>query len=387
MLINRAIESLRRLRLDGRLLGRRARSKGDARAPLVLVPGMFGTRIVDESGHVLWGSTGSLYRGPSALPAPGTRAGGAIDGFTLVPGLYGYDVHGALVRFLQAVGGYRAGEDLHILDYDWRLGVRDGARSLAETIDRLRGAGEERVDLVGISTGGMLVRAFLAEGDARVVRRAVHVGTPQRGTFDALVCLSRGFRFAPGGKRFGGSDAALLQTSWDALPHPGEPLFVDEEGQPLALDHHDAATWEKLSLLPPGLTASAIERPLAIARELHALLDGAPSFGESVVIGARHLPTPHRAVVIGKRAHLPSPTPRRDDPFIGFTYAPGDGELPATSLRALPGLDEQRLWFARPDAHHKLPSDPVVHRLILEALLATERHIPSTSLERAAPAC
>ena len=38
-------------------------------------------------------------------------------------------------------------------------------------------------------------------------------------------------------------------------------------------------------------------------------------------------------------------------------------------------------WSVTPREHHDMPSDPDVRRLALEALLATERHIPVGTLE------
>jgi hypothetical protein len=104
------------------------------------------------------------------------------------------------------------------------------------------------------------------------------------------------------------------------------------------------------------------------------------------VIGACHLPTPARVLVrdggAGAGVHVPPPFPRRDDPFVGYVYRPGDGELPESSLRALPGLAADRVWPVRPRKHAALPSDPAVHRLVIEALLATQRFIPSTDITR-----
>ena len=54
--------------------------------------------------------------------------------------------------------------------------------------------------------------------------------------------------------------------------------------------------------------------------------------------------------------------------------------MPLRSLQALPGLDPQRVWFVEPDEHRALPAHRDVHRLVLEALLATERAIPQPRL-------
>jgi hypothetical protein len=388
VLLNRALEAARALALDRRLLRRRGRAR-NGRAPLVIVPGMFGTRLAQRGGRVVWGDLRSLYSGPPIAQAEAHPDGLLLD-LPLLPGLLGVDVHGGLLRLLASAGGYQPGEDLFVLDYDWRRGFAHGAARLAQFVSALRGIGDEKVDLLAISTGGSVVRTWLAYGGqdplaaerpsgegAACARRVVYVGTAQRGAFDALTCLHRGFRFAPGGKRFSGREAALCQTTLDALPHPDDPVFVDERGQPLRLPLYDEATWARLGLLEgaPGL-----DERLDRAQRLHRALDRPVPYTDAVVIGARHLPTPCRAVVENGRARVPSPEPRRDDPYVGFCYAPGDGELPESSLRALPGLADARVWLARPSAHARLPADPEVHRLALEALLATDRRIPETPL-------
>jgi hypothetical protein len=379
VLVNRVMEGVRSLAWRQLLLSRRGRARAD-RAPVVFIPGMLGTRLVDHRGRVVWGNLPRLYHGPSVVTA--TRTAGLLGEIAVIPPLVGVDVYGGLVRFIERAGGYRPGEDLFVLDYDWRRGAEDGAAELARLVARIRGFGEERVDLVALSTGGLVARAFLAEHGAAPIRRIVYVGAPQRGSFDAIACLHRGFRFAPGGKRFSPREAATLQVSFDALPPAGEPVFVDGGGARIDLDLHDPALWSRLKLADAD---ADFARRLERARSLHQKLAAAPHPADVFVIGACHLPTPARIVIDRGRAHVPPPRPSPTDPFVGFTYLPGDGELTRASLAAVPGLDEQRrLWFVTPRRHGLLPSDPGSHRMVVEALLATDRVIPATQLRKLA---
>src|SRR5262245_28915204 len=302
---------------------------------------MCGSRIDSARGLPLWGTTRTLYVGPRVARRTDVRINGLLRELTIVPGLYSYDVFGGMVRALGRAG-YIEGEDLHILNFDWRQGIVAGARALADLIAGLRGFGDERVDLIGVSSGGLVLRTYLGYGGddplagaapnpdvARTVGRPVYVGAPQRGSFDAVACLHRGFRFAPAGKLFSPSEAAGCQISWDALPHPDDPVFVDEDGAPLAIDLYDPATWQRLGLGDP---ATADERPGCLARAfaLHRALDRAAALPapDSYIIGAWHLPTPARVLVRrgGAGVHIPPPVPRKDDPYIGYLYRPGDGE-------------------------------------------------------------
>src|SRR2546428_6231778 len=151
MLLIRLVERSRQLRLRIRLLRRRARLVRD-RCPLVVVPSILGTRLADQRGRLVWGGVRRLYFGPAVGDETDVVTAGLLHGFTILPGLLHYDVFGGLLRFLADVGGYVPGEDLHVVEYDWRGGIAHAGQQLGETLARLRGAGEERVDLPGMAT-------------------------------------------------------------------------------------------------------------------------------------------------------------------------------------------------------------------------------------------
>lgn len=353
-----------------RLLARRSRLRGE-RMPAVLVPGILGVHLADERGRAVWGPTRRLYAGPPFATAP-LHPGDLLRRFPLVPPLWEYDVYGGLLRFLCRVGGYRLGEDLFFLSYDWRGGISSAAEALAALLAGLRGIGDERVDLIGVSSGGLIIRRCLVGGSelAGAVHRVVHVGTPQLGSFHALRLLQSGVRIAPLGRLFSAGDLARCQTVWDSLPVSDEPFFIDPDGEPLPLSLYDPQVVRRLRLLPD---VPDLEARLRCARETQQALAAAVPPLDTFIIGARHRPTVRRVVVRGGRAELPTCAPRRDDPLVGHEYEPGDGSVGLRSLLGLPGHDPLRSYFLRPAAHHRLPSDPETHRLVLEALLAADR--------------
>src|SRR5262249_7622573 len=146
------------------------------------------------------------------------------------------DVYGGLIRALERAG-YRRGIDLFPMAYDWRAGIAAASEQLAALADEIGAP----VDLVGVSTGGLVMRAFVAGGGG--VGRAAYVGTPQRGTLSALGTLMKGSQPAPFGRTFAPAELAQIQTCWDILPHPDERVFVDAGGAPLELDLYDAEVW------------------------------------------------------------------------------------------------------------------------------------------------
>src|SRR5256885_8620063 len=154
MLVNLALERISALRRKTRMLAYRGRLS-PGRPPLVLVPSILGTRLASARGSLLWGSVRHLYGRCDVARAREVKPAGLLRGFSVVPGLWHYDVFGRLVRFLERAGGYREGEDLHVAAHDWRAGLEEAAGEVARVVERVRGAGEEKVDLVAISTGGL----------------------------------------------------------------------------------------------------------------------------------------------------------------------------------------------------------------------------------------
>jgi hypothetical protein len=288
-----------------------------------------------------------------------------------------------MFRFLKRAGGYVCGEDLFCLEYDFRDGVVRAAARLEALVDRVRGISDAQVDLIGISSGGVISRYYMAYGgsepsaaepasNAAKVRRVIYVGAPHRGSVSTIDRLHFGVVAAPFARRFSGH--RRWQTTYDFLPHPDDPLFIDDQGNALDIDLYDAANWARLRIGDPTVPDLALK--LERGRQLHRALDRAGAHPDTLVIAAKHLPTATRILVTGGAVKVPPCEPERGDPLRDVVYVPGDGAISVATACALPGLDEHRAWFAEPPEHHLIPSTPEIHRLVLEALLATHRPIP-----------
>jgi pimeloyl-ACP methyl ester carboxylesterase len=366
MLVNRVVETARALQRKNRVLRRRARSSR-TRVPLVLVPSLMGTRLVDPRGRGVWSSKRQLYFPLSSLGTE-ARTAGLLEGFTLLPGLWSYDVYGGLVRYLERIGGYARGEDLFVLDYDWRTGIAEASAELGAFVRRLEARiGERKIDLLGISSGGLVARHFLGSNRERA-RRCVSVGTPQRGSFTALEALTSGLRLAPLGRLFSSREVAGLQTIWDCLPHPAERTFIDEQGNLLDLDLYDADVWRRFGFASLG--RDAIAARLDHARASHEALDRCAPHPDLFVVGGRKIPTAIRACVSGDRVAFPACAPAPNDPLAALMFSPGDSSTSEASLCGVPGLSADRVRWVSPKEHRLLTSAPDVHHRILEALLA-----------------
>jgi hypothetical protein len=244
----------------GDLYSEAAMSHDLDRNPVIVIPGILGSHLVDSrTGRSVWGAFSGDYVDPenpddanlAALPMhegahlhvlrDSVVSDGALD--TVKVSLLGIPVElSAYMDILGAlgVGGYRdeaLGEsgaidygDRHYtcfqFDYDWRRDISENAGLLHEfilekrayvqsEIESRHGVADHDVDfdIVAHSMGGLLTRYYLRYGTQDIhagepapdiswagashVDRAILVGTPNAGSVLALDFLVDGKRFAP----------------------------------------------------------------------------------------------------------------------------------------------------------------------------------------------
>jgi pimeloyl-ACP methyl ester carboxylesterase len=269
--------------------------------PVILVPGVFGSRLRNRStGELVWGSTGGLFRslyrpaeeGADLLELPVDATNPLENRDALEPdGIFdrvaGRDFYADLLRTLREAGRYtpgdlddpRPGEDLFAFDYDWRRDPVESAGRLAEAIERVlraRGDPEGKVDIVAHSLGGLVARYYIRYGGedllddpeptptlrgARRIHRLVLIGAPNAGTLDALRSLLEGVRLV---RRLPAEAIFTMPSAFALLPRPAEPIVIDESGEAISVDHLDIATWERFgwSVFDPEREAERCERAL-----------------------------------------------------------------------------------------------------------------------------
>jgi pimeloyl-ACP methyl ester carboxylesterase len=176
----------------------------DTRVPLVVLPGIMGSELVNDDG-LIWPdawriirSAGDEHLGVLELAADGVTPASDERAFTsvrvgdIVRNDGRADVYAPLIRYLTAQRGYRECPDpatvcadgtLFVFPYDWRKDPRLAAARLAERIDAIRAAtGATRVNLLAHSMGGLVARAYLVEPGHRArVGTLVTLGTPYLG--------------------------------------------------------------------------------------------------------------------------------------------------------------------------------------------------------------
>jgi hypothetical protein len=316
--------------------------------PLLIVPGLFGTEIVDDNGRAIWGPLERLYSGPliGELPAPRGRAGRVMEGISFGPpslGLVAYDISGALRRALERAG-YKLGATMSFFAYDWRQRIVGVGPALAAEIRRLAEAAGGPIDLLGLSNGGLTLRAAFAADRTLPVDRVVLSGAPLAGSVETLTVLHAGFKFAPLGRTVSPAEFVSCPGSMDSIPSPETASFLDPTGE--KNDLYDVMTWRRLGLSvfaagpggpPPGGPPwrDIVTERLRALRETWRLLDGAAAPRNLVCICGQGLPTQVRIVVSGGRVVLPGEGNLRGLPTEAL--AEGDGTVSLASARAWTG--------------------------------------------------
>jgi hypothetical protein len=293
----------------GGLYNRAAQASGAVRNPVIVVPGVVGSKLVDrDSGRVVWGAFGGTSANPNqpdgarlvALPMAEGRPladlrdavepAGVLDrvrvrlfGLPIEPQAYLY-----ILRSL-GVGGYRD-ETLGRMGqldygpghftcfqfaYDWRRDNVENARRLHEfilekrayVIAELRARhGIDRPDLkfdiVAHSMGGLLTRYYLQYGTADLpadgslppltwagaahVERAVLVGTPNAGSADALRQLVEGRKLGAFLPSYQPGVLGTMPSLYQLLPRARHGAVVlGQAPDSPRVDILDPAVWER----------------------------------------------------------------------------------------------------------------------------------------------
>ena len=290
----------------GGLYNRAARWRDEHRNPVIVIPGVLGSKLVEpESGRVVWGAFLGSYADPrrddgARLVALPMREGAALrelrddnvpDGVleSVRVSLLGLPVEQqAYVGILRSlgVGGYRDqqlgeagvidyGSDHFTcfqFDYDWRRDNVENAQRLHAFILEKRAYVQEelkkrygidakdlRFDIVAHSMGGLLARYYLRYGDrdlpadgslppitwegTRHVQRLVMVGTPNAGSLVGLRNLVEGTQLSFVLPRYAPALLGTMPAIYQLLPRTRHRAIVDAQGTPV--DAFDPATWER----------------------------------------------------------------------------------------------------------------------------------------------
>lgn len=259
------------------------------RRPVIIVPGVFGSRLMDErTGEVVWGrltnlltSRFKLILNPTLsqatdlldLPIDSTTMSENRDNliaYDLFDEVAGRSFYKRIVQTLTEVAGYRFGdievphadEDCFAFYYDWRRDVVENSRRLGEAVERVLATRadspqQDKVDIIAHSLGGIVARYYINYGGedallpagaaptgagARRVDTLVMIGVPNEGTLDTVESHNEGVRV---GRRLPPEAIFTMPAAYQTLPHGHDSAFIDQSGAPVDLDLYAPETWER----------------------------------------------------------------------------------------------------------------------------------------------
>jgi hypothetical protein len=184
---------------------------------VVLLPGITGSVLANEQKQELWSpSAGSVWRAITSIGGSikgleldqggdpgGVTATRLIPDITIVPRFMKIDGYTRIETYLIAQLGLERGKNYFPFPYDWRLDNRVNAKRLESQAmtwlkdwrERHGGPSDARLILVGHSMGGLVSRYFLeCLGGWEHTRTLITLGTPHRGSFNAVDFLVNGMK-------------------------------------------------------------------------------------------------------------------------------------------------------------------------------------------------
>ena len=262
--------------------------------PLILIPGLSGSELVDKkTGEKIWFRAVKSKSEDLRLPIS-TDISSAKD--NVVPGdvlrnvkigpVTVTDIYGGFIRAMEMRGGYREenwdspSEDgdhdsLYVFPYDWRLDNVANAQRLFSAVEALKKKLKKpdlKFDIVAHSLGGIISRYAVMYGDAELPAgskkltptwagakhfdKVILLGTPNEGSANSLSALLNGYTI--GGFRI---DLPFLEdtsrftvftipSAYQLLPAPGTLRLLNDKLDPIEGDLYDTKVWSKYGWNP-----------------------------------------------------------------------------------------------------------------------------------------
>jgi Alpha/beta hydrolase family len=313
------------------VLAARVQGAKNAGGPRVLIlPGIMGSRLcvvkpVRASQEVLWIDPERIALGrlkELILPSSGSiRPMGVL--------LFYY----ARMKLMLEIEGF----DVEFFPYDWRLGIDELGTALASRIaDR-----DQPVNLVAHSMGGMIARFAAKRLPKRLVRKLILLGTPNRGSFAAVLALRGTYPFVRKMARLDHRHSPEYLAQKVFCTFPGIYHMLPSSRRRGAVDLLDPRSWPRTGTVPDA----ALLGRVAAVRKLLA----APDSRMCHIVGI------NRETVVAVR--------RTSSGFEYGSSLNGDGSVPV-ALALLPKL---KTYFID-ESHGNLANNSRVIRAVADLL-------------------
>lgn len=276
----------------------------DARPAIIVIHGYYGSALRDaESKRRHFVVSSDLLFGQLAIglfsdrlkipPAPRLEPEGLIGRVSVLPFLYEIDGYSGLIDLLRSA---KSGHQIIPLVYDWRADPYEAVEKLGALVKTL--ISDKRVpsvQVVGHSMGGMILTYYLAYGTqkpesamlswdgARLVKRAVFLGTPFQGVMTTFRNMEKGAHFPLNRDVLPAESVASFPASYHLLP-TGSPSLLDMRGSSINQSLFIPAFWDQkmLGLLKSRLPADVRTVRLKFVEEQ---LKRAYRFSELIQLG------------------------------------------------------------------------------------------------------
>ncbi|MFU8896649.1 MAG: esterase/lipase family protein [Gammaproteobacteria bacterium] len=378
---------------------------GADQPPVILIPGIMGSRLIDADGTEQWPGRGwrSFLGGRDglALAVDPQTLRAASDGLVaqgLTDRVAGRDYYASIIAVLESAGRYRralAGEPVapghryyYEFAYDWRHDNVQSVAQLDALIEQIRidhNDPDLQVDIIAHSMGGLIARYYMRYGATDVldsndfpltyrgegrVRRVALLGTPNLGSVSSLHAFIVGERV--GLRRIPPEVMATFPSLFQLFPHPLNEWVLSQHGTALDRDVFDIEIWRRFqwSIFDPEVRqrirkaiASDAEADAYLERReaaFHRNIERARRFVWSLTISLERVPWTMMA--FGGDCHL---TPAR----IVVEEVRGESVVrlrPEDIRHPLPGVDYDRLML-----------EPGDQRVTKASLLARETLDPT----------
>lgn len=255
-----------------------------ARNPVIIIPGLSGSELVDASGKTVWFALKRAKSDDVRLPISSPVLSRNHD--TLKPKdiirsvdiklLPDIEVYQAVIDALTAKGyteaswtSPKAENVFYVFPYDWRRDNVETARLLIQKMVAVRRATRKpnlKFDILAHSMGGLVARYAAMYGTADLpaenvtptptwagaayVQKLMMFGTPNEGSFNAFDGLLNGSPIVANRKLpliddFRAEDVFSCPSVFQLLPHASSAKFLDENLQPIKVDLYDPNIWDK----------------------------------------------------------------------------------------------------------------------------------------------
>jgi len=259
--------------------------------PVVVIPGIMGSKLCDGAGKVVWGDRLSYTKSRiielRLPPDINTRdlaihSCGLIDKVNIIPLLWESEEYSDLLSTLKEIG-YKENEIVQF-DYDWRLSNFYNADKLKQAIFSLQRTPSDKVDIIAHSMGGLIARIYIQTlGGTNEVNNVLFLGTPHLGSASIFQRLQEGFEKWPsalsGGLNEIETTILSFPSTYQLLPVYEECCGFSSDGNPVTANYVDVLedkTWSRFSWLPQeyksGPRADALHEFLGDAKKQREIM-------------------------------------------------------------------------------------------------------------------